>query len=136
MGGGNCFKWRFYTFSGAKHLLTETWRSSPSQARDSTSKIGVWARYAKIVAFACRMLGTGLFGPAPVPTLSKKTRVQLNYGEKRRICEVHSLNPQWTQDKISQYVSKEFGKSIRKIRSNSFVYILNFLALLKMTAFK
>ena len=58
------------------------------------------------------MLGSGLFGSAPVPTLSKKTRVQLNYREKRRICEVQSLNPQWAQDRISQYASKEFGKSI------------------------
>ena len=58
------------------------------------------------------MLGSGLFGSAPVPKLSKKTRVQLKYREKRRICEVQSLNPQWTQDRISQYASKEFGKSI------------------------
>ena len=58
------------------------------------------------------MLGPGLFGSAPVPSIKKKTRVQLTHTEKRRICEVQILNPQWTQEKISLYTSQEFRKSI------------------------
>ena len=50
--GVNCFKRSFESFSGAKHLLTETWSTFSSQASDSTSKLGVWARNSKIVAFA------------------------------------------------------------------------------------
>ena len=53
-----------------------------------------------------------MFGSAPVPRIRKKTRVQLTHTEKRRICEVQIDNPQWTQEKISQFVSKEFDKAI------------------------
>ena len=52
-----------------------------------------------------------MFGSAPVPRIRKKTRVQLTHTEKKRICEVQIDNPQWTQEKISQFVSKEFDKS-------------------------
>ena len=53
-----------------------------------------------------------MLGSAPVPRIRKKTRVQLTHTEKKRICEVQIDNPQWTQEKISQFVSKEFDKAI------------------------
>ena len=60
-------------------------------------------------AFVCEM-----FGSAPVPRIRKKTRVQLTHTEKKRICEVQINSPQWTQEKISQFASKEFDKAIGK----------------------
>ena len=53
-----------------------------------------------------------MFGSAPVPRILKKTRVQLTHTEKKRNCEVQIDNPQWTQEKISQFISKEFDKAI------------------------
>ena len=55
-----------------------------------------------------------MFGSAPVPRIRKKTRVQLPHIEKKRIYEVQIDNPQWTQEKISQFVSKEFDKAIER----------------------
>ena len=49
-----------------------------------------------------------MFGSALVPRIRKKTRVQLAHTEKKIICEVQIDYPQWTQEKISQFVSKEF----------------------------
>ena len=53
-----------------------------------------------------------MFRSVPVPRIRKKTRVQLTHTEKKRICEVQIDNPQWTQEKISKFVSKEFDKAI------------------------
>ena len=53
-----------------------------------------------------------MFGSAPVPRIRKKTRVQSTHTEKKRTCEVEIDNPQWTQENISQFVSKEFDKAI------------------------
>ena len=53
-----------------------------------------------------------MFGSATVPRIRKKNRVQLTHTKKKRICEVQIDNPQWTQENISQFVSKEFDKAI------------------------
>ena len=72
-----------------------------------------------MVAHARRAFIYEMFGSAPVPRIIKKTRVQLAYREKKRISEVQTPNPQWTQEKISQIASKEFDKAIgRALTSN------------------
>ena len=53
-----------------------------------------------------------MFGSAPIARIRKKTRVQLTHTEKKRICEIQILDPEWTQEKISQLTSKEFDKAI------------------------
>ena len=64
-----------------------------------------------------------MFGCALVPRIRKNT--QLTHIEKKRICEVQIDNPQWTQDKISHFVSKEFDKAIgRALVSNVVSYII------------
>ena len=65
-----------------------------------------------------------MFGSAPVPRIRKKTQVQFTHTEKKRICEVQIENLQWTQEKVSQFVSEEFDKAIgraliSKIQINS-----------------
>ena len=53
-----------------------------------------------------------MFGSALVPRIRKKSQAQSTHTEKKRICEVQIDNPQWIQEKISQFVSKEFDKAI------------------------
>ena len=46
-----------------------------------------------MVAHARRAFIYEMFGSAPVPRIIKKTRVQLAYREKKRICEEQIHNP-------------------------------------------
>ena len=64
------------------------------------------------------MFGSGLFGSAPVPRIRKKTRVQLIPTERKKICVVQILNPEWTQENMGQYASKEFDKAIGRARDH------------------
>ena len=65
-----------------------------------------------MVVHACSAFVYEMFGSAPLPRIREKIRVQLTHTENKRICEVQIDNPQWTQEKISQFVSKEFYKAI------------------------
>ena len=81
-----------------------------------------------MVAHARRAFIYEMFGSAPVPRIIKKTRVQLAYREKKRISEVQTPNPQWTQEKISQIASKEFDKAIGRVQSRQPYQTEEFLA--------
>ena len=48
------------------------------------------------------------------PVSEKKRRISLAASEKKLLCEMHTENPKWTQDKISEKATQVLSKTINR----------------------